>query len=319
MNSGTSSEKTVSTYFQNNKFEGAKDSFQRFKDELTTEVTKQLGARGREFLFTVWPNNIPNISKFEIRDAPDSLDGLHQVQNTLANGTAEVDANGAPVMIPVTAEMRKERREERKAVNEFNKEIEELETTCFKIISERCNDALNIHFMSLGGDPIAVWAYLCENYGPASRGPQEEGGAFIKFIEIEMKYDERFSNFMVNFEREMTYTGTSKNAALGLLQSDGSSGKGIQVLPDRLMVSVNRSKEMRHDYDQFIPFMIQQDDIQHQKGHLEANKKRSKVSAVRVNADKPIEADNPPVTLTSQLRLTTHQSSVLIVITTATL
>jgi hypothetical protein len=273
-NAGNSSEKTISTYFQTNKFEGAKESYQRFKDELTTEVSKQLGARGREFLFTEWPNNIPDNRRFEIRVEPESLDGLHQVQNTLPDGTAEINAEGIPVMIPVTAEMRKERREERKAVKEYNRDIEEMETTCFKIISERCNDALNIHFMTMGGDPIAVWAYLRDTYGPASRGPQEEGGAFVKFIEIEMKYDERFSNFMVEFERKMTYTGTSKNAALGLLQSDGTSARGIQVLPDRLMTAVIRSKEMRQDYDQFIPFMVQQDDIQQQRGHLEANKKR---------------------------------------------
>jgi hypothetical protein len=279
--SAADDKRTSLTYFQINKFEGAKESFQRFEDELKTQVQSELGINGRDFLFTVWPGNIPNNIRYEIREVPDSLDGLNVIQGPEADGTLQVDAGGNPVMIVLTAEMRKDRREERKAVLEFNEKIEEMERKCFKILSDRCNDALNQQFLTLHGDPIAIWAYLRENFGPISRGPQEEGGAFIKFIETEMKYNQRFSNFMVEFRRKMEYSVVPENAALGLLQSDGTSEKGLQILPDRLMESVKRSKEMRHDFAEFIPFMIQQDDMQHQKGNLEENKKKSKISVVK--------------------------------------
>jgi hypothetical protein len=276
--------------FQKEKFDGAKWKFNEFQDEVMIAVQNKLGSKGRMFLFTVWPNNVPVGEEYNTVAVPNMLDGLTQVQAIDAQGNPQVDAQGQPVMTAVTPAMRKDRRDEIKMIKDHNSEIFDMERKCVEIISERCNAAINQTLVNFNGDPLRCWDYLRRTFGPESRGPQDKGSAFIEFAEIRMQPNERFTNFLVDFQRKQAYTLTSDDSANGLLQSDGNSKFKLQVLPDRLMPAVAKCKESKYDYAQTIEFITQYDDIQHQNGNLEGDKKRKNVYAIkRLEQDSEIE------------------------------
>jgi hypothetical protein len=272
--------------FQQKRFDGAKKDFLELEDEVKIAVLNALGTKGTRFLLTEWPNNVPVGEEFTIIEVPPMLDGVFQTQAIDAQGNPQVDAQGQPVMIAVTAAMKKDRREEIKMIKDHNTVIEDMEKKCCTILSDRCNSAINQQFVSFGGDPIRYWDYLRRTFGPESRGPQEKGCAFVEFCELEMVHTERFTNFEVKLKRMQSKTGTSDDSANGLLQSDGTTKFKTQMLPDRLMPAIARCKELKMNYAQTIEFITQADDIQHQSGTLESDKRR------KVNAIKRMVQDN---------------------------
>ena len=70
---------------------------------------------------------------------PKLLEGIYQRQALNIDGSPRFDpVSGDPVLEAVTDIMRKDA-QSREAVMKFNKEIEEMERTAMRLISERCS------------------------------------------------------------------------------------------------------------------------------------------------------------------------------------
>ena len=109
----------IDTFVKNN-FIGSKEEWQQLDDEIRTAVRAVCGARGVRYLFTEWPNDECNDEEFLDRDILGSLDRIQTIQ--------QPDPGDPAVMVdvPVTYEMRKERRE--------TNELECLKAIFFKFL-----------------------------------------------------------------------------------------------------------------------------------------------------------------------------------------
>jgi len=252
----------VSTsHFLKSPYEGDKKLWNKFKDEIITAVQNACGDEGNRFLFTAWPveedGEIDVGHEFTILPMPAILDGIQML-----NGVA------------VTNEERRDRREERKAIKEFNDSIRNLEKSCRSILSKRTGIHINTKFNELGGDPIRMWKWMESTYGPENMGPQEKGNAFIDLLGYKMENTDRFSNYIIEVERLMFVSETSEDQMLGLLLSDN-------FLPERFTEQVKKAKIENFNYRKMKQFMITQDNQQHSLGIKTTNSKISKIKVLK--------------------------------------
>ena len=229
----------IDTFVKNN-FIGSKEDWQQLDDEIRTAVRATSGVRGVRYLFTDWPDDICDDEEFLDRDILGSLSGVATIEEP------DPAHPGVMINVPVTYEMRKERREINEDSRKHNERVGMLKSEIFQILASRVGSDIKTKFAELEGDPVLCYRYLEFTYGPNMLGPQEHGEQFLSFILIEMEADERFANFIVKFERKMTMCNASEMHACGVLQSDGTNRKKIQCLPDRLLpeLAYARSRKM---------------------------------------------------------------------------
>ena len=228
-------------HFLKNPFEGDKKLWRKFNDEVKTAVHNVCGDEGDRFLFTDWPvdedGEILVGNEFTLLPLP-HMDGMHYMN----------------------PEERREWREDRKLIKEFNDNIRNVERNCCSILSKRCGQYINLKFNELGGDPVAMWKWLKLTYGPDNMGSQEIGNVFMDLLGYKMGPNDRFSNYIIEIERLMQISGTSKKQVLGLLTND------LSFIPERLHSQITKSKMENFDFDKFVKFMINQDNQQHSMG-----------------------------------------------------
>ena len=224
-------------HFLKNPFEGDKKLWRKFNDEVKTAVHNACGDEGDRFLFTDWPvdedGEILVGNEFTLLPLP-HMDGMHYMN----------------------PEERREWREDRKLIKEFNDNIRNIERNCCSILSKRCGQYINLKFNELGGDPVAMWKWLKLTYGPDNMGSQEIGNVFMDLLGYKIGPNDRFSNYIIEIERLMQISGSSKNQVLGLLTND------LLFIPERLHSQITKSKMGNFDFE----FMINQDNQQNSIG-----------------------------------------------------
>ena len=138
--SSSSNDKTTgmkTSGFTSTRFSGVKSSFQRFSDEVQTQVMNEHGEAGIQYLFTDWPLiegtvDDPDLdAQFTPLLVPPLLDRLTQTDEIDEDGLPRIDAvPGLTVKIAVTVAMKKDRRDERESIVKFNKTIRDIVTGC---------------------------------------------------------------------------------------------------------------------------------------------------------------------------------------------
>jgi hypothetical protein len=249
-------------------FTGIKSEWTNFENLLRGRLQRSVGPQGIKYLFTNAGLDDPT---FMVRDIPPSLEDDVSVDTTQPDGTI--------VAVPVTSEMRKERRELRKAIRDDNEMVHNLEIKCMKHIQLCVGKHIKQKLVSFGGDPIASWAYLKETYGPESQGPLDTAFSFTRLMFMKMEHGEMFADFMIKFEEIKNYCQLPDGCALGLLLTDGTNELKLRMLPLRFSSDIEYAKRNKMTYKKFKKYMIQQDSQAHEQG-LGREEKVSNVLAV---------------------------------------
>ena len=194
-------------------------------------------------------------------------------------------------MRPITEADRKTNRDTIDAISAHNKRLTGLTTKCQRVISELCSPHMNLQFNSFYGNPLLCWQFVIDNYGPASMGHSDISGSVMSMINMKMAAEDRFMNFMVEFNIKKVHTETQDPTARALILSDGSSELKIQLLPDRLMPAVLRCIHDNKSYSDCLEHIATEDSNQHQKGVLAPDRRRS---ARAVTTKKAEEVHPPP-------------------------
>ena len=237
---------TIANVFLNKKYEGDKARFQLFEAEVKMALLSEVGEYGVTFLTTEWPID------------PDDGKPVYDHRYTMR-----------PILEPLeggNAEARRERRELIAYNEKLNEKIELCKRTCTKIISDRLTTALNQHLLLLEGDIYLFWKYLKRTYGDQLITAQGIGSLFINFIAKTMSNEERFNEFILEFERNAKLIKIPENIMLGLLLTDGDNKLKIKVLPERLHKAVERCKLDAKNYNETKIYIMEKDDIMHTEG-----------------------------------------------------
>ena len=81
-----------------------------------------------------------------------------------------------------------------------------------------------------------------------------------------MSNEERFNEFILEFERNAKLIKIPENIMLGLLLTDGDNKLKIKLLPERLHKAVERCKLDAKNYNEIKIFIMEKDDIMHTEG-----------------------------------------------------
>jgi hypothetical protein len=236
-------------------FTGIKSEWTNFVNLLRGRLQRTVGPEGINYLFTNAGLDDP---RFQVKVVPPSLDDEVSID--------VVQADGSVLATPVTSEMKKERRELRKAIREDNEEIHNLEIKCMKHMQQCVGKHIKKKLVSFGGDPITSWRYLLEFYGPDSQGPLDTAFSFVKLLSMKMEHREMFADFMIEFEEIKDYCTLPDGCALGLLLMDGVNNGKTSTLPTRFNQDIEYAKRNKMSYKQFKQYMVQQDSQAHEQG-----------------------------------------------------
>ena len=160
-------------YFVKNNFNGSKCDWISLDVEIKTAVRAKCGEDGFRYLTTLWPDDVCDDPHFMVMAVLPTLEGVQHVQGE------DPQNQGVMINIPVTAEMRRERRESNKERREHNESVKKMKAEIFEILASRVNSELNLQFQNHNGDPILCYRHLEFHYGPDSLGPQERGDGTI--------------------------------------------------------------------------------------------------------------------------------------------
>ena len=159
-------------------FDGDKSDFKRLEAQVKTEIQNEVGEEGLKFLFpeNPWPESAESTAerrifelpkRYRVLNVPDLLEDETHIQATNAQGP-RFEADGTPVMRPITEADRKTNRDTIDAISAHNKRLTGLTTKCQRVISELCSPHMNLQFNSFYGNPLLCWQFVIDNYGPAS-------------------------------------------------------------------------------------------------------------------------------------------------------
>jgi hypothetical protein len=174
---------TIGSKFVRKRFEGDKTQFQQFEAEIITALLSEIGEYGVKYLTTEWPVD------------PDTSAVIMDHRYTML-----------PILAPLgidegTSAERRERREMIAYTDKLNDKIESCRRVCTKILCDRVSSALTQHLILLHGDAYLFWRYLKRTYGDHMITAQGIGSIFLNFIATTMEDDERFNEFILEFDR----------------------------------------------------------------------------------------------------------------------
>ena len=237
---------TIANTYLNKKFEGDKARFQLFEAEVKMALLSEIGEYGVNFLTTDWP-----IDPATNKPVYDNRYKMKQILEPLETGNPEV---------------KRERRELIAFNEKHNDKVELCKRTCTKVISDRVTPALNQHLLLLDGDSYLFWMYLKRTYGDQLITAQGIGSIFINLIAKSMEHEQRFNEFILDFERTANLVKLPDNVKLGLLLTDGDNKMKIRMLPERLQNAVERCKLDAKSYEDTKIYIMEKDDIMHTEG-----------------------------------------------------
>jgi len=246
---------TIANVFLSKKFEGDKARFQLFEAEVKMALLSEIGEYGVTFLTTEWPID------------PDSNKPVYDHRYTMRPQLELLEGGNA--------ETRRERRENIAYNEKLNEKIENCKRICTKVISDRVTSALNQHLLLLDGEAYLFWRYLKRTYGDQLITAQGIGSIFINFIAMNMDHDQRFNEFILEFERTANLIKLPDNIKLGLLLTDGDNKMKIRMLPDRLQKAVERCKLDSKSYYDSKVYLMEKDDLMHSEGLRKRNNDKS--------------------------------------------
>jgi hypothetical protein len=190
--------------YGNVKFDGDKQDWLRFEEDLMGALQNNFGIQGIEYVFTDWvfdANGEPRLPKKwqTIMRIPDMIMYEKEVPELDADGNDVYDNGGNLVFIPVTAEVRNERNALLKGIVAHNKEVERIHSGTMLKISERCSTAICSKLnKSCKGHPVKAWNWLKTTYGPIAHGIQDACTSIFRLLGCVMNYDERFRIGLLN-------------------------------------------------------------------------------------------------------------------------
>jgi hypothetical protein len=239
-------------------FDGLQKDFQSLMDEIRTAVATLKHSDSLEFLFPAnWyqrdPANQDNFIlplKYQKLENVPVLYGVAQIQATDANGNLRFNAGGNPVMRNVTAEDRSEAKDYNKYINEFNQRLTDLNADCLSEITRRVSPSINLALNKLSGNVLECKDYLEVNFGTGATIGNAVGQTIVNMIMNPMKWNEHWSDFILRFERDGDFCELNDNVKLGILCMDGKNQYHLQVLPDRLIPTVENILRERKSYDE---------------------------------------------------------------------
>ena len=258
--------------FKEEPYDGDKIKFQDFENEVKTVVGSKCGHFGLEYLGTDWPidggTGLPTVSsKFKVMEVPESLDL-----------TGAQVRDGRATRAP-TLDEKKDRREQVKAVNDFNGKIEDMTKEVSAILTERVTSDLNTKNLEYKCVPIFFWHYLKSGCSKEQLTKQDIGEEFIKSLSYEMEHEERFKAWLTKFDQKTELCQYSEEMKLGLLLTNGDNKLGINILPSRLDEAVQRCKLDNLEYTETVKYITTADEKSHQRG-IGPKSNKSKVHAV---------------------------------------
>ena len=271
--------------FKEEPYDGDKLKFQDFENEVMTVVGSKCGKFGSEYLKTVWPidagTGLPEVSnKYKLMEVPESLDL-----------TGAQIRDGRATRAP-TLEEKKDRREQIKALNDYNDKIEEMTSAVSTILTERVTADLNVKNLEYDGVPIFFWHFLKSGCSKDQLTEQDIGDEFVRSLSDNMEHEERFKAWLTKFDQKTELCEYNTKQKLGLLLTNGDNKLGIKLLPSRLDDAVKRCKVDNLNYEDTVKYVTKADEKDHQDG-LPHKPSKSKVHAVGHN--KHEDTDNNAV------------------------
>lgn len=238
---------SAKSYFLKHQFDGARMQWREFEEEIRNAVrsTKGLGTNAWNYLDGDWDwdadahewTDMPLI--YQRVAVPDEIPG--------DIGTPEErSANRAEIMY----------------YKKRNREVDDIITGCYHILSSRVNKDLVASWRPFNHEPILCWRVLKDDFSDATLSDLNKGAYFIDFIADTMKSSDKFSTFITRFERLADLLQLPDRLRLGILVTDGKNRIQLQMLPDRLKDIVKQCRTANMDYEDSKQLLYDQDQLQ---------------------------------------------------------
>ena len=238
--------------FQVTKYDGSKVKWTAFIDDIKAAIQAHPSSRdkGLKYLFTDWGADEDNPGEYLIDQRYTTIEEPDHL---------EFDEDA-------TAKQRLARNKQIEAIRAINYVILKMKAKIMEIIQDRVTQSMISHFNTLESDPYKAYKWLCNTHGPESQGVCAKTNSVDIAIDLVMDKDVRFSTFYSTFVRHIELIGANDIIALALLWTNREHNEGKrQMLPDRLMSSVEHCRQNKYGYAESVDHILGIDNDYHER------------------------------------------------------